>query len=179
MAVVPRINRLSSSRQPPGVFPYRFDINGISDISVPGIHSGQLSAMLWGAKKTVVSWANRPAGSRPAPARPFPAALLCAALLRSACGMTVFLNWQINVYYQPGPKPGHTTGGSGRGKGRGGGAGSGRTGRRQNSSSRRQASLIPPKASKTRRLNGLQKREQAKPYLNRMREQNHQLTTGS
>ena len=51
------------------------------------------------------------------------------------------------------PKPGHTTGGSGRGARRGGGAGPGRTGRRQNSSPRRQASLVPSKASKTRLLN--------------------------
>ena len=51
------------------------------------------------------------------------------------------------------PKPGHTTGGSGRGARRGGGAGSGRTGCQQNCSPRRQASLAPSKASKTRRLN--------------------------
>ena len=51
------------------------------------------------------------------------------------------------------PKPGHTTGGSGRDTRRGGGAGPGRTGRRQNSTPRRQASFVPPKASKTRLLN--------------------------
>ena len=50
-------------------------------------------------------------------------------------------------------KSGHTTGGSGWGAWRGGGAGSGRTGCQQNFSPRRQASLIPPKASNTRRLN--------------------------
>ena len=51
------------------------------------------------------------------------------------------------------PKPGHTTSGSGRGARRIGGAGPGRTGRRQNSSPRRQESLVPPKASKTGLLN--------------------------
>ena len=52
------------------------------------------------------------------------------------------------------PKPGHTTGGSGRTAGRqGGGAGSSRTGCQQNCSPRRQESLAPPKASRTRRLN--------------------------
>ena len=55
--------------------------------------------------------------------------------------------------YLSNPKPGHTTGGSGRGARRGGGAGPGRMGRRQNSSPSRQASLEPPKASKTRLLN--------------------------
>ena len=51
------------------------------------------------------------------------------------------------------PKPGHTTSRSGRGARPGGGAGPGRTGRRQNSSPRRQASLVPLKASKIRFLN--------------------------
>ena len=60
------------------------------------------------------------------------------------------------------PKPGHTTGGPGRGARRSSGAGSGMTGRRQNSSPRRQSSLAPSKASKTRRLTSLQKHEQAK-----------------
>ena len=51
------------------------------------------------------------------------------------------------------PQRGHTTGGSGRGARRGGGAGSGSTGCQQSCSSRKQASLVPSKASKTRRLN--------------------------
>ena len=50
-------------------------------------------------------------------------------------------------------KPEHTTGRSGRSARRGGGAGSVRTGRRQNSPPRRQASLVPSKASRTHRLN--------------------------
>ena len=48
---------------------------------------------------------------------------------------------------------GRVAGGSGRGARRGGGAGPGRAGRRQNSTPRRQASLVPPKASKKRCLN--------------------------
>ena len=51
------------------------------------------------------------------------------------------------------PKPGHTTGGSGRGARPGGGAGPGKSGRRQNSSPKRHASLVPPMASKKRLLN--------------------------
>ena len=67
------------------------------------------------------------------------------------------------------PKPGHTTGGSGRGARRGGGAGSGRTGCQQNYSPRRQASLVPPKASKKRRFNVSPEARQAKSYVNRWR----------
>ena len=66
------------------------------------------------------------------------------------------------------PKPGHTTGASGRSARRGGGAGSGRTGCQQNCSPRKQASLVPSKASKTRLLSP-HKHEQAKPYVNRWR----------
>ena len=55
-------------------------------------------------------------------------------------------------YYLSNPKPGHTTGASGRSARRGGGAGSGRTGRQQNCSPRKQATLVPSKASKTRLL---------------------------
>ena len=51
------------------------------------------------------------------------------------------------------PKPVHTTGESNRGARRGGGAGPNSTGRGQNRSPRRQASFVPSKASKTRRLN--------------------------
>ena len=61
--------------------------------------------------------------------------------------------------------------GSGRGARRGGGAGPGRMGRRQNSSPKRQASLVPPKASKTRLLNVFPEARTNKSYVNRMREQ--------
>ena len=50
------------------------------------------------------------------------------------------------------PKPGHTTGGSGRGARRGGRARSIRIGCQQNCSPRKQRFLVPPKASKKRRL---------------------------
>ena len=71
--------------------------------------------------------------------------------------------------YLSNPKPGHTTGGSGWGARRGGGAGPGKTGRRQISAPMRQASLVPPKASKTRPLNDSPEHEQAKSYVNRWR----------
>ena len=51
------------------------------------------------------------------------------------------------------PKPGHITGGSGRSARPGGAAGPGGTGRRQNNSPRRQATLALAKASKRRLLN--------------------------
>ena len=57
------------------------------------------------------------------------------------------------LFHLSNPKPGHATGGSGRGAQRGGRVGPGRTGRRQNSTPRRQASLVPPKASKKPCLN--------------------------
>ena len=78
-----------------------------------------------------------------------------------------------------GPKPGHTTGGSGRGARRGGGAGLGRTGRRQNSSPRRQASLVPSKASKTRLLNVSSEARTSEILCKPMEEQSPRLTTGS
>ena len=59
-------------------------------------------------------------------------------------------------------KPGHATGRSDRGARRGCGTGLGKLGRRQINAHRRQSSLKLPKASKTRPLNDLQKREQAK-----------------
>ena len=74
------------------------------------------------------------------------------------------------------PKPGHTTGASGRSARRGGGVGSGRTGCQQNCSPRKQASLVPPKASKTRFLVSPEARtseilckpmEEQNPWLNR------------
>ena len=51
------------------------------------------------------------------------------------------------------PKPEHTTGGSGRSARRGDKAGSVRTGCQQNCSPRKQASLVPPKTSRTYCLN--------------------------
>ena len=76
------------------------------------------------------------------------------------------------------PKPGHTTGGSGRGARRGGGAGSGRTGCQQNCSPRRQASLVPPKASKTRRLNVSPEARTSEILCKPVEEQNPRLTRG-
>ena len=76
------------------------------------------------------------------------------------------------------PKPGHTTSGSGRGARRGGGAGLGRTGRRQNSTPRRQASLVPPKASKTRLLNVSPEARTSEILFKPMGEQSPRLTRG-
>ena len=69
--------------------------------------------------------------------------------------------------------------GSGRTAGRrGGGAGSGRTGRRQNISPRRQASLVPSKASKTRRLNVSPEARTSEFRCKPMEEHNDRLTSG-
>ena len=76
------------------------------------------------------------------------------------------------------PKPGHTTGGSGRGARRGGGAGSGRIGCQQNCPPRRRASLAPPKASKTRRLNIPPEARTSEILFKPMGEQNPRLTRG-
>ena len=76
------------------------------------------------------------------------------------------------------PKPGHTTGGSGRGARLGGGAGPGRTGRRQNNSPRRHASLVPPKASKTRLLNVSPEARTSEIPCKPMEEHNDRLTSG-
>ena len=76
-------------------------------------------------------------------------------------------------------KPGHIAGGSGRGSARRGGeAGSGRIGRRQNSSPRRQASLVPSKASKTRRLNISPEARASETRFRPMEEHNGRLTSG-
>ena len=81
------------------------------------------------------------------------------------------------------PKPGHTTGGSGRGARHGGGAGSGRAGCQQNCSPRGQETFVPPKASNSRLLNVPPEARTSEIlfnsfYLNRVREQNHRLTSG-
>ena len=52
--------------------------------------SGQLSSMLWGARGTVVHWANRPVGVRSCLVPPRPAAPLRAAPNRSARSMFGF-----------------------------------------------------------------------------------------
>ena len=70
------------------------------------------------------------------------------------------------------PKPGHTSGWSGRGARRGGGAGSGRTGCQQNCSPRGQASLAPPKATKTRRLKDTPEARTSEILCKPMEEQN-------
>ena len=77
------------------------------------------------------------------------------------------------------PKPGHTTGGSGRGGARrGGGAGPGRTRRRQNGSPRRQLSLVPSKASKTRVLNISPEARTSEILCKAVEEPNPRLTSG-
>ena len=58
------------------------------------------------------------------------------------------------------------------------GAGLGRTGRRWVDPARRQPSFLPCSESKTLSWTTLRKHEQTKSYVNRMREQNHRLTTG-
>ena len=78
----------------------------------------------------------------------------------------------------PSLKPGHTAGGSGRGSAwRGGEAESGRTGRGQDSSHRRQASLVPSKASKTRRLNTSPEARASETLLRPMEEHKERLTS--
>ena len=79
--------------------------------------------------------------------------------------------------YLSNPKPGHTTGGSSQSARRGGGAGSGRTGRRPNSSPRRQASLTPPKASKILRLSDSPEARTSEILCKPMEEHNDRLTT--
>ena len=116
------------------------------------------------------------------PARPCPPTPPCAPT-RPARGMSGFWTRQVLVADQcavaflSNPKLGHTTGGSGRGAQRSGGAGSGRTGRRQNSSPRRQATLAPPKASKTRRLNDSPEARTSETQFKPMEEHNDRLTT--
>ena len=61
---------------------------------------------------------------------------------------------------------------------RGGGAGLGRTGRRQNSSPRRQASLLPSKASETRRLKVSPEERTSEILCKPMEEHNDRLTSG-
>ena len=63
---------------------------------LPRGRSGQLSSMPWGARGSVVSWANRPFGVRSCPVRPRPAAPLRAAPNRSTRGMSRF--WVRQVY---------------------------------------------------------------------------------
>ena len=75
---------------------------------------------------------------------------LCKPLSCKACPGINYSGPIVEYTNLSNPKPEHTTGASGQGARRGGGAGPGRTGRRQNSSPRRQASLAPPKASKKR-----------------------------
>ena len=99
---------------------------------------------------------------------------------------TAFLNIFAKKHFMSGftidlssPKPGHTTGGSGRGAWRSGGAGSGRTGCQQNCPPRRQASPVPPKASKTRRLNISPETRTSEIPCKPMEEQNPRLTRDS
>ena len=139
------------------VFPGRFLQIGFRLFVHPGSHSGGLSSVTKASGCSLGAPTRRPgppcpATSRPAP--PCPAAPWFAAPPRA---------WYVWVLGSEGfipllpqdlssPKPGHTTSGSGRGARRGGGAGSGRTGCQQNCSPRRQGTLVPSKASKTRRL---------------------------
>ena len=62
----------------------------------------------------------------------------------------IYVSNKINL---SNPKPGHAKRGSGRGARRGGGTGPGRTEGQQNSTPRRQGSLVPPQASRKRCLN--------------------------
>ena len=90
--------------------------------------------------------------------------------------ITLFPNLVSNVLNNlSNPKPGHTTGGSSRGARRGGGAGPDRAGRRQNTSPRRHASLVPYKASKTRVLNALPEARTSEIPCKPMEEHNGRL----
>ena len=81
--------------------------------------------------------------------------------------------------YLSNPKPGHTTGGSGRGARRSGRAGSRKIGCQQNCSPSRQASLVPPKASKTRRLNVSREARTSEILCKPTEEPNQRFTSGA
>ena len=136
VSVVPRINRLSTAGFAPSV-----SIE-ICLLVLPKKPSQQLSSMPSRARRTVVSWADRPTRvlSWLALARPVPPP--CAAPSRAARGMSRFWNRQlrflvaenrrcedVRISHQSNPKPGHTSGRSGRGgTRRGGRAGRSRAG---------------------------------------------------
>ena len=85
----PRINRLSTTGQLVMVFLYSVYM-GFRLFVLPKRHSGQLFSMPWkpwGAKGTVVSWANRPVGVQSCPATLCPAPP-CTAPPRPARGMS-------------------------------------------------------------------------------------------
>ena len=84
------INRRSTANfVPPSVY------IGFPLFVLPRRRWGQLSTMPWGAKGSVVSWANRPVGVRSCPVPLRPAAPLCAAPNRSARCMSGFWVRQI------------------------------------------------------------------------------------
>ena len=129
--------------------------------------------MPWKLRGSVASWANCsvvvpscPAPlPRRAPHRPDPPEVCPGFGFDRSTNLSV-------------PKPGHTSGESGRGARRGGGAESGRTGRRQNISPRRQASLVPSKASKTRRLIVSPEARSSEILCKPVEEHSDRLTTG-
>ena len=86
----PRMNRLSTARQPRFVFLHSVYI-GFRLFALPKRRSGQLSSMPWKpwrAMGTVASWANRPVGVQSCPAPLRPAAPPCASPPRPARGMS-------------------------------------------------------------------------------------------
>ena len=144
----PVINCLSTSRcVPPSVY-MAFRLLVLLES-----RSGDVSSMLWVARGTLVSWPNCSVGIQSCPTPPCCLAvrpdLTRSWYVRVLDSTDIIYTLEINL---SNPKPGHTTGASGRSARRGGGAGSGLTGCQQNCSPRKQASLAPSKASKTRLL---------------------------
>ena len=122
----------------------------------------------------VISGRTVPSASCPV----VPGSAVCRSALTRPWYVRVWDSTILPRFYLSSPKPGLTTGGSGRRARWGSGAESGRTGCQQNCSPRRQASLVPSKASQTRRLNDSTEVRTSETLCKPMEKQNPRLTRG-